>query len=142
MAGRILIGNMLHLQLVELSARRVSSPSGHQGRIRDSIRCMPFSLSSRPTSAHPVPLAHGRLLADGALRPRVAKVHSPPVRRSTSQAPESTAKQAFAFNSTVDSRRLSILVFSTCHMAGRQSTPGLATSAHFAPDTRAWHPPG
>ena len=66
-------------------------------------------------------------------------------RRGRHQAPESTAKKAFDFNSTVDSRRLSTLVYHSAHgisnipsnirrifpvdrlpWAGRQSTPGLA----------------
>ena len=63
-------------------------------------------------------------------------------------SPESTAKKAFDFNSTVDSRRLSTLVYHSAHgisnippntrrifpahrlpLAGRQSTPGLASLA-------------
>eukprot|EP00976_Prorocentrum_cordatum_P062971 1176914-Prorocentrum_minimum.AAC.6 len=66
--------------------------------------------------------------------------------RNAPQAPESTAKKAFDFNSTVDSRRLSTLVYHSAHgisnipsnilrifpvdilpLAGRQSTPGLVT---------------
>eukprot|EP00976_Prorocentrum_cordatum_P080958 1184185-Prorocentrum_minimum.AAC.2 len=64
----------------------------------------------------------------------------------TDRAPESTAEKAFDFNSTVDSRRLSTLVYHSAHsisifpstigcifpadrmtLAGRQSTPGLDT---------------
>ena len=67
-----------------------------------------------------------------------------PKARGLEQAPESTAKKAFDFNSTVDSRRLSTLVYHSAHgisnippnirrifpadrlpLAGRQSTPGL-----------------
>eukprot|EP00976_Prorocentrum_cordatum_P083351 1185202-Prorocentrum_minimum.AAC.1 len=72
------------------------------------------------------------------------------------QAPESTAKKAFDFSSTVDRRRLSTLVYHSAHgisnipsnirrifpadrlpLAGRQTTPGLGayTSTlmlHFA----------
>eukprot|EP00976_Prorocentrum_cordatum_P090877 1188291-Prorocentrum_minimum.AAC.3 len=67
-------------------------------------------------------------------------------RRRSDQAPESMAKKAFDFNSTVDSRRLSTLVYHSAHgisnipsniqrifpadrlpLAGRQSTPGLGS---------------